>query len=226
MSAVAAKAWRFRTLVEREATTRFAAFAARLRERGLNDLATVATRAAEDERRHAALCIELADALGAAPLRDDEGWTARRLAPSAFGEDQALIYEIVAQCCIAETESMATLSTLMERMAPSRFRDAVHSIARDEVVHARLGWALLDAERPRQSFDFLHGHLVSMIRTGGEPLFDDPLAGEDDPELVAFGVLPHHIKREVFVATLTEVIIPGLTRAGINATEITAWLRR
>ncbi len=222
MSAIAAEAWRFRTLVERQATTRFAQLATALKAHGFGALSEIAAQASDDERRHAALCLELAETLHAAPLAPDDGWTALRLAPKRFGARDALIYEAVAQCCVGETESMATLSTLMEQMAPSRFRDAVHAIARDEVTHARLGWALLEQVDPAPTF--LQGHLVSMLEAGGGPLFQPAPPGADAEALIAWGVLPHRLKRRVFEETLREVIVPGFARAGIDCNEIEVWL--
>jgi rubrerythrin len=222
VSAIAAEAWRFRTLVERQAVTRFAHFADELPHHGFASLAALAAQASDDERRHAALCLDLAETLNAPAITPDAGWAAPRLAPKRFGPREALIYEVVAQCCVGETESMATLSTLMEQMAPSRYRDAVHEIARDEVTHARLGWALL--EQMPAAPTFLHGHLVSMLEAGGGPLFQAAVRGSDDAELVAWGVLPHRLKRRVFEETLREVIVPGFTRSGIDCGEIGVWL--
>lgn len=225
MNRVAADAWLFRALVERTATTRFAGLAQRLRAAGDADFATLAQNASEDERRHVTLCLELVDRLGANRPDDDTGWDAPPLAPRGFDARQALIYEVVAQCCVAETESMATLSTLMAQMEPSPFRDVVHAIARDEVGHARLGWAFLERHSRSGALKFLKGHLVSMLRTGGDPLWQAPCASdEDDPALVAFGVLPHRAKRAVFVEAVTEVIVPGFSSVGIDTREVIDWL--
>lgn len=224
MNVIAAEAWRFRTVVERQATTRFAHFAIELGRHGFTTLAPLALQAAADERRHAALCLELASGLKAPPLANDTGWDAPRLAPRSFDARGALIYEVIAQCCIGETESMATLSTLMELMEPSRYRDAVNAIARDEVAHARLGWALLEQQAQTAAPTFLQGHLVRMLAAGGAPLLEPAPLGADDEALIGFGVLPHRLKRAVFEQTVREVIVPGLTRAGLDCAEVRDWL--
>jgi hypothetical protein len=219
---IAGEAWRFRTLVEREAHVRFAKMAESLRRHGFDpDLADRTARASDDEKRHAALCLELATDLGAAV--PEGGWEAPSLAPASFDARDALLYEAAAQCCVAETESMATLSVLMDAMNPSRFRDAVVTIARDEVEHARIGWAVLGKEREKRSLSFLAPHLAAMIETGGAPLFADP-PNEEDESLIAFGVLRHLDKRRVFVEALAEVIVPGFERLGIATSAIERWL--
>src|SRR5688572_976021 len=123
---VAGEAWAFRTLVEREASVRFARLATGLAEHGFaRPIVDLAAKAAADEERHAALCLDLAVGLGVTVTAG--GWEARRLARTELSPREALLYEVTAQCCVAETESMATLSTLMEGMAPSvssRYREA------------------------------------------------------------------------------------------------------
>lgn len=220
---IAGDAWAFRTLVEREAHVRFSQMAAALREHGVDaELADRVARASNDEKRHAALCLELATELGSAVA--EGGWEARPLAPATFGPRDALMYEVAAQCCIAESESMATLSVLMDSMQASRYRDAVITIARDEVEHARLGWAILGKEREQRSLSFLEPWLSPMIETGGAPLFADAPAGAEEEGLVAYGVLPHAQKRDVFVEALAEVIVPGFMRLGIGTGAIDEWL--
>jgi hypothetical protein len=219
---IAGDAWRFRTLVEREAHVRFAKMAESLRREGFGDaLADRAARASDDEKRHAQLCLDLAAELGS-PVPDG-GWEAAPLSPTSFDARDALVYEAAAQCCVAETESMATLSVLMDAMEPSRFRDAVVTIARDEVEHARIGWAVLGKERETRSLSFLEPYLAAMIDTGGAPLFLDPPRGEDE-SLVSFGVLLHLDKRRVFVEALAEVIVPGFARLGVATAAIERWL--
>lgn len=229
---VAGEAWKFRTLVERAAHVRFARMARELRAHGFGDeLAARAEAASADEERHAVLCLELATELGS--VVPEGGWEAPPLAPPSFDARDALVYETAAQCCVAETESMATLSVLMDAMKPSRHRNAVVVIARDEVEHARIGWAVLGKERERRSLSFLEPYLASMIETGGAPLFLDVPEAEREEErsgrggdaLVALGVLPHLQKRRVFLEALAEVIVPGFEQLGIATTAIRRWLR-
>src|SRR5450432_2245700 len=111
MSAEAARSWAFRWSVELSAERAFLRLAGEFEALSYPDTFAKACReAATDEHRHAMLCEELARAFGAdgpAPL--DEPLT---FVPSGMPRERALIYDVVARCCVAETESMATLVTL------------------------------------------------------------------------------------------------------------------
>ena len=220
---LAGAAWAFRARVEREASSRFVRLAAAI---PAFDLASPVTgllrRAAADEDRHAALCAELATAYGS-----QAGGTAvdAPIAPRSFGARDAVLYEIVAACCITETESVATLATLLTGTAEPRVRTVVHEIARDEVVHGRMGWAHLAREAAVRDVSFLSSWVPSMLEGG----LDDGIlsAAESDPEpddLLRHGVLPRSRKREIFVGTLEEVVFPGLEKLGVAAAPARAWL--
>src|SRR5207249_11178798 len=135
------------------------------------------------------------------------------VAPPGFGARDAVLYEMVAACCITETESVATLATLLTAAAEPRVRSVVHEIARDEVVHGRMGWAHLAREAAVRDVSFLSAWVPSMLSgTVEEGLFS---AGEVGPEeLLRHGVLPRLRNKESFVRTLAEVVVPGLEGLG------------
>src|SRR5712691_11334786 len=140
----AGEAWAFRARVEREAARRFERLGAAISafDPG-SPVPALLQRAAEDERRHAVLCAELCAAYGQ-PV--DEGVPDEPIAPASLGPRAAVLYEMVAACCLTETESVATLATLLSEEAEPRVREVLHEIARDEVVHSRMGWAHLAHE--------------------------------------------------------------------------------
>ncbi len=191
-------------------------------------LCELATQAAHDEARHERLCVTLAQELGLehAP----SGAPVLPLAPPHLGPARALLYEVAAQCCVAETESMATLTTLMGTMPAEsaslsrQVRETVHAIARDEVQHARIGWGALAFAHAQGPVAWLAPFLVPMMATGAASLFEAAPAGEDDPSVLEFGVLPHRTKRAVFLETVHSVIFPGFERFGISTDAARAWL--
>src|SRR5207237_1269423 len=96
------------------------------------------------------------------------------------GARDAVLYEIVAACCITETESVATLATLLTGTAEPRVRTVVHEIARDEVVHGRMGWAHLAREAAVRDVSFLSSWVPSMLEGGlgnGRPLAGERRSG-------------------------------------------------
>jgi hypothetical protein len=180
-------------------------------------------RAADDERRHQKLCAGLAAAYGE-PVHEAPD---ARIAPARLAPRQAVLYEVVAACCITETESMATLATLLAEDADLRVREVLHEIARDEVVHARMGWTHLAREAAAGDVSFLSSWIPVMLGgTVDGALFAHADAELESPQLLRHGVLPHSRKREIFVGALEEVVFPGLEKFHIATAPSREWLSR
>jgi hypothetical protein len=223
---LAAEAWSFRCAVERDAEARFARLAGRLAAAGYpTSLVSLAERSSRDERRHAALCAEEAALRGAASPLEVDG-PPHEVAPAGLGPEDSALYEVVAACCVTETESTAVLTTLLSLVRDGRLRSVLRTLAADEVRHAKLGWACLAHARRRGEGAFLGPLLPGMLEGAAAPdLFDDEVPAErEDPALLEHGVLPHALKREVFVRTLEEVVCPGLATLGVDDGSARAWL--
>lgn len=215
-----AEAWLFRERVEREAAQRFARLSRSIAEMDADSpVSALMARAADDEQRHAALCAQLARSFGEERAH---GEVRSEIAPRRLGPREAALYEVVAACCITETESVATVTTLLAEDAEPAVREALHQIARDEVVHARMGWTHLSREAQRGDVTFLGGWLPAMLDGTITDQFAAP-AGEP-PELPRYGILPRAKKRELFVGALQEIVFPGLAQFGIDLTPARAWL--
>lgn len=223
---VAASAWCFRHRVEVEAEARFTRLAQRLNALGAaRSLIDLALRSAQDERRHAVICAELARDLGAeAPSVRP---VLQEIAPATLTLRGKVLYEIVAACCIAETESMGVLTTLLAAVRDSRLRRTLRELCSDEVRHSRLGWAHLASEHGLHATDFLAPLLPGMLE-GNAPadLFRQVPADRNGEALLDYGVLPHRLKRQVFTETLERVIFPGLEACGVDTGAARAWLAR
>ncbi len=217
----AARAWAHRWAVEEHAKAGFLLIARGLEEQGYPDVLVVAAHtASEDERDHAARCRTLTVFFGGEDLRPILS-EAEELAPRALSAGDRLLYESVARCCIAETESAATLAELSGR-AEAPVLSVIRIIARDEVRHARLGWAILGFARARGDVAFLGAHLPAMLATGGAPLFER----EDDgvADVPALGVYSRATKRALFCETLETVIFPSLEEVGVPTAAARSWL--
>jgi len=223
---IAVDAWVFRWLVEREAEVRFARLSERLTKLGgPKVLAELAQRASDDERRHAALCLEVAQEYGYTRREAAGPVTVPEIAPRRLSERQKVLYELVASCCITETESMSVLTTLLQAAKGQRMKSVLQEIARDEVSHSRLGWAFLASEHAAGSVKFLGSLIPDMLEgTVTEGLFARARSDLEDPELLQHGVLPHSTKRSIFVQTLRDVVFPGLEYHGIDTEPSRAWL--
>ena len=153
----------------------------------------------------------------------DGAWV--RVAPPSLDLRSAALYEVVAACCITETESMSVLTTLLAEDHDPGIRDVLHAIARDEVVHSRMGWAHLAREAEAGEVGFL-SPLVPVMLTGtvDDAPFGPGPAEDDGDALLRLGELPHLRKRESFVGTLEQVVFPGLERFGVDPGPARAWL--
>jgi len=225
--ALAARAWRFRCGVEREAHLRFARLAAWLAEAGFpGKLVGLAERASSDERRHARCCADLAEALGARPEEPPRRPPAP-LAPAALSGRAAVLYEAVAACCVTETGSVGVLTTLLGAVHGGRLRRTLRALAADEVGHSRLGWAVLAAERDPGLAGALSPFVPAMLAGSIDVrLFQPGSPEEEDEALLDLGVLPRSLQREVFVRTTLQVVIPGLAEGGIDPGPARRWLER
>jgi hypothetical protein len=201
----AARAWAFRWAVELQAERAFRLLATELRALGYPaELADECERVAEDEARHVVLCARLANEFGAAepPALSERD----RLAPGSLGREDALAYDLIARCCVAETESTATLVELLPETS-STVREVVHEIATDEVRHSRLGWQFLAWIAPRRDLGFLGPLIPAMLETGGGPLFE--IGALDEPDHPELGVFGRPTQLRLFRETLRDVILPG-----------------
>lgn len=220
----AGEAWSFRARVESEAALRFDRLAAEIATLDADSPVPASMRrAADDERRHEKLCAGLAAAYGETAQPGSDA----RIAPARLLPREAALYEVVAACCITETESMATLATLLAENAEPRVREVLHEIARDEVAHARMGWTHLSREAAAADVSFLSSWIPAMLQgTVDGALFASAEPELESPELLRYGVLPHSRKREIFTGALEEVVFPGLEKFHIDTAPAREWLSR
>jgi len=225
--ALVAGVWAFRARSEREAASRFERLAAQLdAEDAAPVVVAMAKRAAHDEVRHVAICEELAARYGHRGAVE-EAAPAGEIGPRRDGARERLLYEVVAFCAVTESVNAALMAVSHERATDPAVRAAVREILRDEVTHARLGWAHLSAERARGGGAGLAQGLSAMLAgTVRDELFA-PTDGEAvDPRLAGHGELPRAVRVEVFVQTLEAVVFPRLEAHGVDASAGRAWLAR
>jgi len=131
----------------------------------------------------------------------------------------------VAQSCISETESMATLVTLLDAAREAHLRTVLHELARDEVQHARLGWAYLAWARHRVDLRFLSSWLPGMAAgTAGREMFEPGPPEVDDETLLRSGVVPRTQRRRVYLETLETVVIPGFEEFAVDTGPLRSWV--
>jgi hypothetical protein len=223
---IVAEAWTFRWKVELEAQIRFQRLAERLARNGaLPVVIELADRASSDERRHAALCADLAREYGGNLIPGKV--SAPEISPPGLEEKKRVLYEVVAACCITETESTSVLTTLLNSVRGGKMHRILRELLRDEVGHSRLGWAHLAHQSAQGDIGFLERLIPNMLEGHVEDgLFEPAPAELESSELLAHGVLPHSMKRSVFTLTLLEVVFPGLEGLGVHTGPARQWLLR
>jgi hypothetical protein len=220
------RVWAARHGVETGAALRFGSLSRRMSQAGVPEaLVELAARASQDETRHASRC---ADVLRGRKAPVPPGETRLlEYAPAQLTHEQRLTYEVVAQSCVSETESMATLVTLMDEARGETLKSVIHELARDEVQHARLGWGYLTWAHERMDLAFLAPLLPGMANgTAGPDLFRPAPPGTDDPTLYQAGVVPHSERQRIYLETLDAVVIPGMKEHGVDTTLLRIWVDR
>jgi hypothetical protein len=220
-----AATWAFRTRAEIEATARFARMATELAEVGATPMVVQgAADASADELRHRDLCARLAAKWGEPNALDHEP-PAHRIGRSEMPPRDRLLWEMVAVCCISETMNTSLMMRCLEVAKDVEIRATLHELLKDEVRHARLGWAHLAAERATGRGQFLCDVLPLLLEASVEPGFLDGRAAAPWTEaLYEYGELPWTELVQIYRDTLKLVIFPGLDAVGVDTSKGRAWL--
>lgn len=183
-------------------------------------LVELAERAIDDELRHAQLWH-----LGARRFSLDGQATPEHWPPfvphyDAPDEVRYRLY-VIAECVFNETTASTFLQTCL-RLARGPLAVAVlREVLSDEIDHGRIGWAFL-ARQSRSCRDELQPWLVPMLRAHWNEWIR---ALHDVPDSYAAHGIPSKVDtREAIVASLREVIVPGLKDLGFATDRMEEWL--
>ncbi len=206
--------WEQRVRSELEVGRAFEDLVDRLRDVNADPkVVDMAREAAEQERRHAAICHRLSERYGARTV------TLPRLdwEPTRFGYDDEryeVMFQIAGMCCVNETLASVWLRRCATIAETPLARAVNQEHLREEVLHARLGWAHLasgavdDAMRKE-----LGGRLNALIRVNAEQWMDeDKHLGDGVP---AHGYPSLAETRTLVVDALAALVRPGFERVGV-----------
>jgi len=172
--------------------------------------------AADDELRHSGICLHLA-----------MHYAGRHLEPPATGEtplphfgcaderlEAALL--IAGTCCINETLATAWLQLSVASAATPLSRAAHRAHLRDEIDHARLGWAHLASSALDDDLRDAVGDCVPRLLAANLPLWLAP-----DPLLPQGGVLGHGVAPAAAIEramqrAVDQLLLPGFEHVGIR----------
>ena len=122
---------------------------------------------------------------------------------------------MVAQSCISETESMATLVTLLDAASDGHLKNVLQELARDEVQHARLGWSTCPGPRTGSTCPSSPAFLPAMAAAAtGDDLFQArPARGRRPGSFSAVASYRWATVAGFYLETLDSVAIPGSSRS-------------
>jgi hypothetical protein len=219
--ATAAAIWHGRAEAERRASDSFAHVAGALARLGAPaELRALADRAVDDELRHAAICAEVARALG-------EDRPVTRLAlevPRHAGAPPALrdLLHVVGMCALNETCGSAFLLLCKEGTTGALASAAMRELLADEIDHARLGWAVLAAQA-RATRDLVARWMPALL-DGTLRMWRRRPRRAITPALVAHGCPAWDDVDAAVVGALRDLVVPGLDAAGVDPAPARAWL--
>lgn len=231
--AAVATVWRARMVNEHRSSAVFAGLLPQLIDASVTlDAQTVVLRMASDEIHHAALCGHVLAAFGETP----RAVVPDRVDPMPAHADvsplERVTRNVLVVGCLAETVAVALLSEERARSTDPLVRAVLDQILADEVTHARFGWSFLahalaslhtDARATldrylRVAFASLERHELDRLVPAG------PMRGELKAQRESLGVCDGTDGREVFYATVDQVIVPRLEAFGLGARD--AWKHR
>ena len=231
--AICIESWRARALHEHQSSCVFSRLLPQLIEAEASiEYKTVVLRAAMDEIRHAALCMQVVSYLGGEPVI--EASLATEVLPehtSRTPRERALRNVIFASC-MSETISASLLAEEREVTTEPRIRRVVEQLSADEILHAKLGWALLEEWLPQLSDDEKEGlgrylplafGVIEAKMLNAMPV-GTPLPDALRSELRNLGAMDGSDAREILYAVLEGVIAPRMDELGLPGTR--AWSER
>jgi hypothetical protein len=193
---------------------------------GQQALVDLATRAVDDEVRHAELSRVVASRFAGRELEALPRLPA--FVPEHPQASPALrrTLWVVGQCCLNETIASAVLEASLEASTGALACAALRELLSDEIDHARIGWghvAALDAETRAALAPWLYNLTRSNVRTWRTTPRDYPPAAIT-PLLVAHGALSAELLEGAILTALRELVIPGFAQVGLSTDRIARWV--
>lgn len=184
------------------------------------DVIALARTAADDEARHAAICVELANAYRghAIPLATAP---ALRLPDHGVSARTRAALHAINLCCIGETIAVAFVEACVAACADPSLRDIHRHHLADEVRHARVGWAhlaSLDVADRHALAPRLQDLLRAQVSAWEARIHELPEAG-----IPGHGYPPRAELIAIVHGAIRDLVLPGFEHIGINASEASAW---
>lgn len=223
----AIRTWTGRMVNEHGSARVFEGLAEQLRAAGVAAVEVERCREfAHEERRHGALCGAVVESLGG-QARANTPEPAEFPQHEDVGALEAALRNLLSISCLSETIAVALIGAERLEMPEGELEELLTTIYADECGHANFGWRLLGELLPDD--DAMKERLGAYVRIAfahleAHELAHLPLEAEWPPEGAELGLCSGKDARELFYATVENVIVPGLESQGLPARQ--AWLTR
>jgi hypothetical protein len=215
LRAAIAQHWTRRVKSELQVSRSFHALLPRLRALGADrTVLSLMERAAHQEVQHAELCLHLARVYAGAPV----AMPSVPFQMPAFGFDDERLevaLHVAGLCCVNETLATAYLEHCLAIATAPIAVAANRAHLREEVDHARLGWAHLASPALTPALRAQLAECVPRLLAANVPLWERPDAFLPAEGVPAHGLPSHAACCRVAQAALTDLVLPGFRHVGV-----------
>ncbi len=186
-------------------------------------LCVLASRAVDDEYRHAELSRQVASRFAGQELAAPPRLTL--VVPEHPGASPRILHtlHILGHCAMNETFASAFLEASLLHAKGALARAALRALFSDEIDHARLGWAHLAGLSADERCE-LSPWLLALVRANLKMWRVTARPYPTDPVLHAHGAPPAEAVERALLDAIHLLIIPGLAHFGFPTQPIHDWL--
>jgi hypothetical protein len=182
-----------------------------------DELVGRAERAIEDEVYHAAICRHVASRYRGSPIAEAPCEPTEPPRFAGASEREARILHVVLHACLNEGFAVAYLGACLSAATAPLARAAVRELMRDEVDHARLGWAFLAWLSPADRG--LVEEALPVLVFHAESLWLD-VTGYPESLPPGHGCLDLAELRALVARARAELIVPGFSHLGFSTARL------
>lgn len=217
--------WEERARSELRVSGAFRLLGAELAATGVSEVVRVmVTRAVDDETRHSELCRRLAERYAGHPV---EAPRVEAVVLPAFEGASAQLrtaLHVMTLSCVNETIASTWLNGCISATTAPLAREANRVHLREEIEHARLGWAHLASSQVSAATRAALGAWLGRVLRANVPQWfrsDPSLPERGAPEQ---GVPSAATTRVLVLDALRDVVLPGFEEVGIDPSAGHAYL--
>lgn len=187
-----------------------------------DSLVVLSRRAIDDEHRHAVLCRTMANRTAGKVTPEVPALPmVSPTHPHAKTEEERCMLFVVGQCALNETFANAYLSEAYRGAKGPLARAALSELLRDEIDHARIGWAFISTLSPA-----LRTRLSAWLAPLTAANLRQWLAATQycNHNLEAHGVPHADAVREQLFEVVREVLVPGFLHMKLDTRALERWV--